>query len=61
VTPHFTERFFDSDDELNAGVDNGPTGGLTWDGRADRGRDQARLPLLFEAFEQQRGEFYPTV
>jgi len=46
VTPHFTEHFFDSDDEPNAGVDNGPTGGLTWDGRADRGRDQARLPLL---------------
>jgi cytochrome c peroxidase len=46
VTPYFTEHFFDSDDEPNAGVDNGPTGGLTWDGRADRGRDQARLPLL---------------
>jgi cytochrome c peroxidase len=46
VTPHFTEHFFDSDDEPNAGVDNGPTGGLTWDGRVDRGRDQARLPLL---------------
>src|SRR5216684_2595014 len=46
VTPHFAEHFFDSDDEPNAGVDNGPTGGLTWDGRADRGRDQARLPLL---------------
>jgi cytochrome c peroxidase len=46
VLPHFTEHFFDSDDEPNAGVDNGPTGGLTWDGRADRGRDQARLPLL---------------
>ena len=23
-----------------------PTGGLTWDGRVDRGRDQARIPLL---------------
>jgi cytochrome c peroxidase len=46
VTPHFTEHFFDDDDEPNAGVDNGPTGGLTWDGRADRTRDQARLPLL---------------
>ena len=23
-----------------------PTGGLTWDGRADRGHDQARIPLL---------------
>jgi cytochrome c peroxidase len=46
VTPHFTEHFFDEDDEPGAGVDNGPTGGLTWDGRVDRGRDQARLPLL---------------
>jgi cytochrome c peroxidase len=46
VAPHFTEHFFDSDDEPDAGVDNGPTGGLTWDGRVDRGRDQARLPLL---------------
>jgi cytochrome c peroxidase len=46
VTPHFTEHFFDDDDEPNAGVDNGPTGGLSWDGRADRARDQARLPLL---------------
>lgn len=46
ITPHFTEHFFDNDDEPNAGVDNGPTGGLTWDGRADRARYQARLPLL---------------
>ena len=46
VTPHFTEHFFDEDAEPDAGVDNGPTGGLTWDGRADRARDQARLPLL---------------
>ena len=35
-----------SDDEGDASIDNGPTGGLTWDGRVDRGRDQARLPLL---------------
>ncbi len=46
AVPAFTEHFFDSDDEGDASVDNGPTGGLTWDGRADRGRDQARLPLL---------------
>lgn len=46
VTPHFTEHFFDDDNEPNAGVDNGPTGGLTWDGRVDRNRDQARSPLL---------------
>ena len=30
----------------DASIDNGPTGGLTWDGRVDRGREQARLPLL---------------
>jgi cytochrome c peroxidase len=46
ATPPFTEHFRDSDDEGDASVDNGPTGGLTWDGRVDRGRDQARLPLL---------------
>src|SRR5271169_2198630 len=46
ATPPFTEHFFDSDDEGDDSVDNGPTGGLTWDGRVDRGRDQARLPLL---------------
>lgn len=45
VTPHFTEHFFE-DDDPNAGIDNGPTGGLTWDGRVDRARNQARIPLL---------------
>ncbi|HEV2097553.1 MAG TPA: cytochrome c peroxidase [Stellaceae bacterium] len=46
ATPPFTEHFFDGDDEGDDSVDNGPTGGLTWDGRIDRGRDQARIPLL---------------
>jgi cytochrome c peroxidase len=46
ASPAFTEHFRDSDDEGDASVDNGPTGGLTWDGRVDRGRDQARLPLF---------------
>src|SRR6516164_7793305 len=46
AAPAFIEHFRDSDDEGDASVDNGPTGGLTWDGRVDRGRDQARLPLL---------------
>jgi cytochrome c peroxidase len=46
ASPQFTEHFHDSDDDGDASVDNGPTGGLTWDGRVDRGRDQARLPLL---------------
>ncbi|HEY1983065.1 MAG TPA: cytochrome c peroxidase [Xanthobacteraceae bacterium] len=44
--PQFTEHYFESDDEGDDSVDNGPTGGLTWDGRVDRGRDQARIPLL---------------
>ena len=46
ATPQFTEHYYDSDDDGEASIDNGPTGGLTWDGRVDRGRDQARLPLL---------------
>jgi cytochrome c peroxidase len=46
ATPPFTEHYYDSDDDGDASIDNGPTGGLTWDGRVDRGRDQARLPLL---------------
>jgi cytochrome c peroxidase len=44
--PQFTEHYFDSAEEGDPSIDNGPTGGLTWDGRVDRGRDQARLPLL---------------
>jgi cytochrome c peroxidase len=46
AVPAFTEHFFDSDDEGDESVDNGPTGGLTWDGRVDRGREQAKIPLL---------------
>ena len=46
AVPQFTEHYYKSDDEGDASVDNGPTGGLTWDGRVDRGRDQARFPLL---------------
>jgi cytochrome c peroxidase len=46
AAPPFTEHYFDSEDEGDPTVDNGPTGGLTWDGRVDRGRDQARIPLL---------------
>ena len=42
AAPAFTEHFYDSEDEGDESVDNGPTGGLTWDGRVDRGRDQAR-------------------
>jgi cytochrome c peroxidase len=46
VVPQFTEHYFESDDEGDESVDNGPTGGLTWDGRVDRRRDQAAVPLL---------------
>src|ERR1700754_3933279 len=44
--PQFTEHFFESDDEGDDSIDNGPTGGFTWDGRMDRARDQASFPLL---------------
>jgi cytochrome c peroxidase len=46
AVPPFTEHFFESDDEGDESIDNGPSGGLTWDGRVDRGRDQAKIPLL---------------
>jgi cytochrome c peroxidase len=46
VVPQFTEHFFESEDEADESIDNGPTGGLTWDGRVDRGSAQARIPLL---------------
>jgi cytochrome c peroxidase len=40
----FTEHA--TDDEETHGADGGPTGGLMWDGRADRAREQALLPLF---------------
>jgi cytochrome c peroxidase len=43
--PQFSEHFFDNEDEGDESVDNGPTGGLMWDGRADRAEGQVRLPL----------------
>ncbi|MEP6503717.1 MAG: cytochrome c peroxidase [Betaproteobacteria bacterium] len=44
----FAQRFTEHtvDDEETHGVDGGPTGGLTWDGRADTAREQARIPLF---------------
>jgi cytochrome c peroxidase len=45
--PAFTEHFFDDEGD---GIDQGPAGGRTWDGRANQAHDQARLPL-FSAFE----------
>ncbi|MBB2711177.1 cytochrome-c peroxidase (plasmid) [Rhizobium sophoriradicis] len=46
AVPSFSEHFYDSEDEGDESVDNGPTGGLTWDGRVDHGADQAKIPLL---------------
>ncbi|MFL6627599.1 MAG: cytochrome-c peroxidase [Vitreoscilla sp.] len=42
----FTEHT--TDDEETHGADGGPTGGFTWDGRADTAREQALLPLFDE-------------
>ena len=50
AVPPFTEHYFEADDEGDGSVDNGPTGGLTWDGRMDQRRDQALFPL-FSAVE----------
>lgn len=50
AVPAFTEHFFDSPDDADESVDNGPSGGLTWDGRVDRGAEQALIPL-FSPFE----------
>lgn len=44
ATPPFSEHFTDTDG--NDGIDQGPTGGRTWDGRADSTHEQAALPLL---------------
>jgi cytochrome c peroxidase len=46
--PPFTEHFFEDDGD--DGIDQGPAGGRTWDGRAQSAHDQARLPL-FSSFE----------
>jgi cytochrome c peroxidase len=44
AVPVFTEHYFD--EAFDESVDNGPTGGLTWDGRVQNPHEQARLPLL---------------
>ena len=46
TTPFFTEHYYDSDDDGNESVDEGPTGGRTWDGRVNRPSEQAAVPLL---------------
>lgn len=50
AVPDFTEHYFDRDEVGDDSVDNGPSGGLTWDGRVDRAADQARTPL-YSPFE----------
>lgn len=42
--PPFTEHYYE--DEEDDGIDQGPAGGRTWDGRARAAHDQARLPLF---------------
>ncbi len=44
AVPRFTEHFHDSDGD--DGIDQGPAGGLAWDGRAQTAHEQARLPLF---------------
>jgi cytochrome c peroxidase len=50
--PPFTEHYFE--DEGDDGIDQGPAGGRTWDGRAQSAHDQALLPL-FSPFEMANG------
>ena len=44
--PPFSEHYYEAEASGDDSIDGGPTGGLTWDGRIDRLRDQARIPLL---------------
>jgi len=46
ATPFFTVHYYESEDEGDESLDQGPTGGRTWDGRVNRARDQAAIPLL---------------
>jgi len=43
-TPQFSEHFFDNDGDDS--LDQGPTGGFAWDGRAASAHEQAEAPLL---------------
>jgi cytochrome c peroxidase len=51
--PPFTEHFVE--DEGDDGIDQGPAGGRTWDGRSQSAHDQARLPL-FSPFEMANSD-----
>jgi len=43
--PPYENHHYDSDEEADGSIDNGPTGGLGWDGRVDTGAAQAEIPL----------------
>lgn len=43
--PPYDNHHHDSEEEADNSIDNGPTGGLTWDGRVDTGAQQAAIPL----------------
>jgi cytochrome c peroxidase len=44
--PRFAEHYFDDEGDDERAVDEGPMGGLTWDGRRDTAHEQARIPLF---------------
>jgi cytochrome c peroxidase len=44
--PAFREHFFESEEDGDESADQGPAGGRGWDGRVDRLRDQAAIPLF---------------
>ena len=46
--PAFVDHYYDDDGDDS--IDQGPAGGLMWDGRAQTAHEQARLPL-FSPFE----------
>ncbi|MBS0590758.1 MAG: c-type cytochrome [Proteobacteria bacterium] len=55
--PPYDNHYHESEDEADNSIDNGPTGGLTWDGRVDTGAAQAEFPLTspFEMANTQAG------
>jgi cytochrome c peroxidase len=46
TVPRFSEHHYAPEEEGGDGSDQGPTGGLMWDGRASSRQAQSRLPLL---------------
>lgn len=56
--PPFAEHHFD--EAVDESVDQGPTGGHGWDGRADTAHDQARLPLT-SPFEMANADIASVV